>query len=119
MPKQVTGTPREVFDRMQSEDDFTRTVLDLAGLMGFSLCYHPYNSQKSTEGWPDWALLRPGRVGEQGRLVLAELKSETGKVSANQQAWITALQTVPGITAGIYRPSSWPELERVLRGGRA
>lgn len=112
------ATPRQVMDAAQTEAEFQAAVVDLAKLLGWHM-YHVPDSRRATEaGFPDWVFLLPGRTGVLGQLVFAELKTETGRARPEQQAWIAGLQTVPGITAGVFRPSDWPGLARLLRAGR-
>ena len=39
-----------------------------------------------------------------GRLLALELKTETGRASAEQEAWIDAMQQVTDVRAAIVRP---------------
>jgi len=48
------------------------------------LFYHTYDSRRSVAGYPDLTILGAGGV------MLAELKSETGKLSRSQKAWVDA-----------------------------
>jgi hypothetical protein len=57
-------------------------------------------------GFPDLVMVRD-------RVVVAELKSEHGQVSASQRRWLDAL-AVSKAEHYLWRPSSWPEVERVL-----
>lgn len=81
----------------QSEAEFQQQVLDLAQLGGWS-AYHTHDSRRSQAGWPDLVLCRPPE------LIFAELKSETGKVSPEQQQWVDDLNAC-GQEAVIWRPS--------------
>jgi hypothetical protein len=72
------------------------------------LCMHPYSSKRTEPGWPDLALVR------RGRLVFAELKSDSGKLSQAQGVWLAALGDVPGVLAECWRPSDWDTIQRVL-----
>lgn len=80
--------------------------------------YHTYNSQRSAPGFPDLVLIRVGADGV-GQLVVAELKTVTGKVSAAQEEWLWLFGAVPGVTVKLWRPDndSWADIERTL--GRA
>ena len=93
-----------------SERDFQERVLHYARLNGW-LCYHTFDSRKSTPGYPDLTLVRPGE------LVFAELKTEKGRVSQAQQGWIDLLDTTEA-QAYIWKPSDWPVIEEVLRRRR-
>ena len=48
------------------------------------------------------------------RLVLAELKTEKGKVSPAQVAWLERLEQCAGVEVYLWRPSHRDEIERVL-----
>jgi hypothetical protein len=92
-----------------AERDFQAAVVELARLSGWR-CYHTYDSRRSAHGFPDLVLVRDGR------LLFAELKSERGRVTADQRAWLSLLEGCPGVEVYVWRPlaSSWPEIERVL-----
>jgi VRR-NUC domain len=92
-----------------SEADWSRRVLDAAKLFGWRFAhFRPAQTVKGwrtamqgDKGWPDLVLLRPPR------LILAELKSDTGRVSPEQSDWIAQLAEVPGLEVYIWRPSNW------------
>lgn len=68
---------------------------------------------KRARGFPDLVLVRGTR------LVFAELKSDTGRVTSEQQAWLDALDGVAAEFFGaeidakvevyLWRPHSWPD----------
>jgi hypothetical protein len=108
-----------------TEKDFESSFRQAFELLGW-LGYHTHNSRRSTAGFPDWVLVR------QPRIVFAELKTDTGKVSDDQQAWLDELAHVEtqargllrqlGLTAArpvvevhVWRPRDWPTLCEVLR----
>jgi hypothetical protein len=91
-----------------SEKDFQRQVLELARLYRWH-AYHPALSKWSERGWPDLALARPPR------LVFAELKSETGKVTEHQERWLGLLRGCPGVEVFLWRPSDLERVAAVLR----
>jgi hypothetical protein len=97
-----------------TEKRFMATVIAYATLHRWRV-FHPFDSRKSTPGWPDLALVKGAR------LVLAELKTETGRTTAAQEEWLYALQRVAEASGGavavhVWTPESWPEIERVLGG---
>jgi hypothetical protein len=92
-----------------SEKVFMSQVCQLARFCGWKQ-YHTWNSFRSTEGFPDLVLVRPPR------LIFAELKSEKGKLTEAQEEWIEALCKVEGVTAFVWHPSDWDDIERILRG---
>lgn len=71
----------------QTEKDFMAVVTDYAKLRGWRV-YHTFDSRHSAAGFPDLVLVRPPR------LVFAELKSEGGKLTPEQKAWIEALKEI-------------------------
>jgi hypothetical protein len=91
-----------------TEREFSQQVTDLADTFGWAT-YHPYLSIRSTPGWPDLTLVRPPRF------VVAELKTEKGKLSIDQDYWIGLLRDCPGIEVFIWRPSDWDEIVRLLK----
>ena len=95
----------------QREDAFQDSVLALAKLLGWKLRYHTRDSRGSERGFPDLVLCRPS----DGRLLIVELKSATGKASEEQRAWLDGLATVRQFGSGLWRPRDWPEIERMLR----
>ena len=83
-----------------AEKDFQRQVLELAKLYRWH-AYHPALSKWSERGWPDLALVRPPR------LVFAELKSESGKVTEHQERWLgvaASLSRHRGVPLAAVRP---------------
>lgn len=84
-----------------TEKDLDACVRDLARLGGWRI-YHTFDSRRSSAGFPDLVLLRPPR------LVFVELKSDRGRVSDEQSAWLDDLEQC-GVEAYIWRPDDWPE----------
>lgn len=77
--------------------------------------YHTAFSRGSEAGWPDLVLISPAH----GRTIFAELKREDGKLTASQQAWLTALADCGHETA-VWRPSHLADgtITAALRGTR-
>jgi hypothetical protein len=105
---------RAVLDATCSEADLMAAVIVLARLAGWSV-YHPYDSRRSTAGYPDLTLVR------EGQLLFVECKREDGRLTQDQSDWLLRLSRVPGVVATVWRPSDWSsgEIERALqrRGG--
>ena len=102
-----------------TEREFQSTVVELARAFGWVihgvLEQHQY-AKRLSKGFPDLVLARYKPDYIIGRLIFAELKSQTGRVSAGQQAWLEILrisQCHPEVY--IWRPSDLDEIERVLR----
>ena len=68
-----------------TEKQFEAQVKDLAKIFGW-LYYHTWRSIHSPAGFPDCVMVRPPR------LIFAELKSEKGIVSKDQQKWLDILR---------------------------
>lgn len=96
----VTKTPA------LTEKQWQEQVLRLAGLHGFH-AYHTHDSRRSQPGFPDLVLVKGGR------LIFAELKTETGKTSLAQDVWLEALDETPA-EVYLWRPSDLEMVQRVL-----
>lgn len=96
----------------QPERAFQAQVEELATLLGWTY-YHPWTSVHSVAGWPDLVLVRAKPDGG-ARMVIAELKAEDGQLTPAQEMWIELLRKVPGIEVFVWKPSDWPEIERIL-----
>lgn len=94
-----------------SEAAFQQQVLELAMLCGWHT-YHTHNSQRSAPGWPDLALCRPPR------LILAELKTNRGRVKLEQKEWLGVLRACSGIEVYLWHPCDWREIVALLSDGR-
>jgi hypothetical protein len=92
-----------------TERDFQNAIVELATYCGWRV-YHTWNSKHSPAGFPDLVLVRPGR-----HVLFWEVKTERGKVSTAQQAWIDDLRNT-GQIAVVLRPSNWGWIEQVLTG---
>lgn len=98
-----------------TEAEFQTRVIDYAILLGWRVAH--IRPARTAKGWrtpyightglPDLILVKHGRV------LLAELKSETGKPTLDQQAWITAA----GRNGYLWRPRDWSSVQNVLGGG--
>jgi hypothetical protein len=91
-----------------SEAAFLEQVRCVARDFGWAV-YHPYLSIRSQRGWPDLALCRPPR------LILAELKSQTGAVRETQQRWLDMLRDCPGVEVHLWRPADLQRIAELLR----
>ncbi len=90
-----------------TESAWQKQVVDLARLFGFRV-FHPWLSIRSEKGWPDLALFRPGRF------LLAELKTEKGKLTAAQESMIADLRAA-GVEVHVWRPADLDRVVEVLR----
>ena len=100
-------TARDELDAAMTEKEWQAQVVKLAKDEGW-MAYHTYDSRRSEAGWVDLVLVR-GPM-----LLLLELKTESGKVTDAQQAWIDALKKVRIVHADIARPRHWDDVRRAL-----
>lgn len=96
-----------------TEDELLGSVIDLAHLRGWLVVHH--RPARTAQGWrtptqgdkgvPDLILARRGVV------ILAELKSDKGRLTAEQVRWQTAL----GTHHRVWRPSDIHLIAKELR----
>ena len=91
-----------------TEKQWQNTVVELARSLGYRT-YHPWLSIRSERGWPDLAIFKPGRF------LLAELKSEKGKLTPAQEEIIAELRE-SGVEVYIWRPSDFDTVAAILNG---
>lgn len=91
-----------------TEAQFLRQIRDLAKILGWET-YHPFLSRWSERGFPDIVLCRPPR------LILAELKTDTGRTTEAQVRWGELLAACPGVEYHLWRPAMLDEIAAVLR----
>lgn len=91
-----------------SERDLREQIRDLCKVFGWRMAFAQY-SPRSPKGFPDLVLLRPPRV------IFAELKSETGKTTAEQDAWLGQLRELPNAEVFLWRPDDLERFAEVLR----
>jgi len=102
-----------------SEADFQATVVQLAETCGWQVMHvrrsvvreGRWATSTSIPGWPDLTI-----VGH-GRLIFAELKSETGRLTTEQRHVLGELRRA-GQDARVWRPGDWLEIETTLTRGR-
>lgn len=104
-----------------TEADFMAAVVATAQHSGWR-CVHvrPGNERSSTvsgaprrndiAGFPDLLLIHPGAA----RIVAAELKTNTGRLTAHQKKWLQDLRAA-GVETYVWRPSNWFEMDDALR----
>lgn len=95
-------------------------IMDLARLFGwrrahFRTAYQPgaerwLTPMSGEKGFPDLVLIRPPR------LIFAELKSEKGRLSLDQELWLADLEEIPtGIEVYLWRPNDIDEIQAILK----
>jgi hypothetical protein len=76
-------------------DGAVRRLMNDLGLAPFA--FHPYGAGRYRAGYPDWTI-----AGDRG-LLFRELKTERGRLTAAQTAWIERLRAL-GLDADVWRP---------------
>ena len=71
---------------IQNEKQFQDGIIHLAQMHGW-LVYHTYDSRRCVPGFPDLFLTHPKR----GEVIIAELKTDTGRLREAQKEWLDAL----------------------------
>jgi hypothetical protein len=102
---------------MMLEADLERTVVDAAKTLGWRVAhFRPAQNSRGNwrtpvaydgAGFPDLVLVRD-------RLVVAELKSDKGRVSAAQQDWLNMFRAA-GVETYVWRPKDLNEVFQVLQ----
>jgi hypothetical protein len=92
---------------VQPEAVLQTQVLALARLYNWRW-YHTHDSRHSPPGFPDLVLVRGNRV------IFAELKTQRGRLSVDQTAWLEDLRAT---CAEVYcwRPADLPVIAAILR----
>lgn len=121
----MTGVGYLAHQRLnQSEAEFTDAVIAEAQSAGWLVTHfrHAWTEKgyrtpvQGDAGFPDLVLVRE-------RVIFAELKSKTGRVSKDQHQWLDTLLGVveastmpPPLAVYIWRPSQWDEIVELLHG---
>lgn len=102
-----------------NESQFQKQVIQLAQLYGWRVAhFRPAWSkdgqrcmtavQADGKGFPDLCMVK------RARLLFAELKSDKGKLSPEQDEWITELTNSMRCEVYIWRPENWDEIQEIL-----
>jgi hypothetical protein len=91
----------------ETEKGFLEAIVHLAGLRGWEM-YHTHDSRHSAAGFPDLVMVRPPRI------IFAEVKTATGRLTRSQNHWIALLLGCPLSEVYLWRPKDWPAIERAL-----
>ena len=72
------------------------------------LFHHNYDSRRSVgNGFPDLFLARKAaRVGTPSEILIVELKTERGRTTAEQDAWLDHFRAA-GLEVAVWRPADW------------
>jgi len=99
----MSNRPQLRADDLISEAEFQATVIEQARAFGWSV-YHTHDSRRSDPGFPDLTLARNGVA------LFMELKTMSGKLTAEQSAWLEEL----GANANLFRPSDRERITELL-----
>lgn len=102
-----TTTDAVSLSSLLRERDWQEVVVAYARIKGWFV-YHTHDSRRSAPGFPDLVMVRAGRI------VMAELKTETGRIRPEQAKWIEALSAVPSVEVHLWRPSAWVQVRDTL-----
>ncbi len=120
MPEPVT---RAALDLLITEANFQLQVISVAHYTGWLVAhfrgvriqrangsvYYQTPVQADGAGFPDLVLVNERKK----RTIFAELKSEKGRVTPDEQAWLDALRAA-GQAVFVWRPSQFDEICRIL-----
>lgn len=93
-----------------TEKQWQEQVVALATSLGWRH-FHPFDMRRSDTGYPDLTLVRERR-GD-ARLVFAELKRQSGKLTAHQAGWLDVLAAT-GNRVFVWRPTDFDDVHEVL-----
>jgi hypothetical protein len=100
------------------EEDFAKVILGVAKDCGWRTAH--FRPARTAKGWrtavagdgkgfPDLILIRK----RPARIIVAELKSGTGRTTPEQAEWLDAFEAV-GIEQYTWVPADWPDIFRIL-----
>ena len=89
------------------EKQFQAGIVILAEYLKWKV-FHTYDSRRSIgAGFPDLVMAR------HDRLIFAELKTATGRLSKKQKEWGATLDQTEA-EYYVWRPEDWDEIEKIL-----
>jgi len=101
---------KDVWRPKITEKVFQAQVKQAAIITGWKY-YATWNSFRSTEGFPDCVMIHP----KKGRLLVVELKSETGQLTEKQAEWLDDFRAA-GVEVHMWRPSDFDVAWKILNG---
>jgi len=93
-----------------TEAELQKRITDLCDWLALKW-HHETDSRKSKKGFPDLVI-----CGVRG-IIFAELKSERGRVTIEQDEWLLALlnSNAQQVYVRLWRPSGWDAIEEELK----
>jgi hypothetical protein len=117
LPADVRRALLKVRDRTASENELKLVIMRYALDHGW-WCKHDLPARMSDgrivtavqgkTGFPDFIGVRDGRM------VIAEFKTQKGTTSPAQDLWLPRLEQVPCVEVFVWRPSDWAQIKTVL-----
>ncbi len=102
-----------------TEAQFSQQVEDLLNLYHWKWCH--FRPARTEKGWRTPLSGHKGFLDyiavKSGRLLIFELKSDTGKVSPEQQCWLDELDRTL-IPVFVWRPRDWEKIVKMLEPER-
>ena len=99
---------KEFVQSITLEDPFLRSIIDAAERYKW-LWFHDEDSRRNQAGLPDLILC------SYGRLIMAELKRQKGRLRPAQKRWHDALCRVERVEVPIWRPSDYDHILEILK----
>ncbi len=105
-----------------TERQFQELIKQMANALNWKY-FHDHDSRRNPAGFPDTCLVKEGvihngQVVQPGRCVFAELKTTKGRLRPEQERWLDALRTVPGVETYLWRPSDLPKINYLMANDR-
>ena len=114
----VEGEPVAKGPKM-TERQLSDAIVQLARLCRWRIHRDPYWRPTATDaGWPDLVLMRPrSEPWGDTQVIIAELKVNGRKTTAEQDAWLALWRDVPGASVYVWRDTDWTSgrIEECLR----
>lgn len=100
-----------------TERQFQTQVRELFGRLGWTHIYHTYDSRRSDIGFVDLVLVHPKHG-----ILFAEIKTDKGRTTPEQDAWIDAINVASAAHGGpriavVWRPSDWDRIVDIAQRG--
>ena len=100
-----------------SEKVLMAWVLETARQLNW-LVYHTHDSRRSEPGFPDLVMCRKApMIGQPSELLVVELKTQQGRTTRQQDAWLDHFRSA-GIETAVWRPAQCLDGTIVARLGR-
>jgi hypothetical protein len=90
-----------------TERELSQSIVNAARELGWKV-YRTWNSIHSPKGFPDLTMVRGDR------LIFAELKTDAGKVTPDQQSWLDALNVSGRCEVYLWRPADLEAAYKIL-----